>query len=80
MPRLRRFVRRVHLWLGLSLGALFAVMGLTGSALVFYQEVDAWLHPEVRVSTSLPAPGWDSPVWDQALATVRTRWPERGRT
>lgn len=77
MPRLRRFARRVHLWLGLSLGALFAVMGLTGSALVFYQEVDAWLHPEVRVSTSLPAPGWDSPVWDQALATVRTRWPER---
>jgi uncharacterized iron-regulated membrane protein len=31
----------------------------------------------VRVATTLPAPGWDSPVWDQALATVRARWPER---
>ncbi len=76
-PHVRPIVRRLHLWLGLSLGVLFALMGLTGSALVFYQEIDAWLHPEVRVANPLPAPGWDSPVWDQALATVRARWPER---
>jgi uncharacterized iron-regulated membrane protein len=33
--RARILVRRVHLWLGLSLGLLFAVLGLTGAALVF---------------------------------------------
>lgn len=43
--RVRLAVRRVHLWLGLSLGLLFAVIGATGSALVFYTAIDAALHP-----------------------------------
>lgn len=77
MQRLRSLVRRLHLWLGLSLGALFVLLGLTGSALVFYEAVDALLHPQIRVSSSAPAPGWDSPLWDQALATVRAQWPAR---
>lgn len=46
--RLRLAVRRVHLWLGLTLGLLFALLGLTGSALVFYTGIDAALHPVVR--------------------------------
>ncbi len=70
-------MRQLHLWLGLSIGALFALLGLTGSALVFYEDIDAWLHPQIRVATAEPAPGWESKVWDQALATVRQRWPER---
>jgi len=77
MQRWRGVVRKAHLWLGLGLGGLFAVLGLSGSVLVFYEAVDAALHPEIRVLSTLPAPGWDSPVWDQALATVRARWPER---
>lgn len=77
MPRLRTLIRTLHLWLGLTVGALFVVMGLTGSALVFYEGIDAALHPEIRVAATGPAPGWDSPVWDRALATVRARWPER---
>lgn len=77
MQRVRRFVRTAHLWLGLSLGALFVVLGITGSLLVFYQEIDAAIHPEIRVTTPAQAPGWQSPVWDKALATVRRQWPER---
>lgn len=73
----RHLVRTLHLWLGLSVGALFVLLGLTGSALVFYESIDAWLHPEIRVEAAGPAPGWESDVWDQALATVRERWPER---
>lgn len=46
--RLRLAVRRVHLWLGLTLGLLFALLGATGSALVFYTGIDAALHPVVR--------------------------------
>jgi uncharacterized iron-regulated membrane protein len=71
----RSLLRRIHLWLGLALGLPFAVLAVTGSALVFYIELDAWLHPGIRVETSASAPDWTSPVWDQALATAHTQWP-----
>lgn len=75
--RARILVRRVHLWLGLGVGLLFALLGLTGSALVFYEAIDAALHPSVRLAPA-PAPSWDSPVWDRALATGRARWHDPG--
>mgnify|MGYP000096558187 FL=1 len=37
---LRRLVLALHLHLGLWLGVLFALLGITGSALVFYLEID----------------------------------------
>lgn len=64
-------VRRIHLVLGLSLGALFAVLGLTGTALVFYPELDAMLHPEIRVE------GSGAPDWNRALATLRAAYPDK---
>ncbi|MFT4054546.1 MAG: PepSY-associated TM helix domain-containing protein [Novosphingobium sp.] len=70
-------MRTVHLWFGLGLGGIFLLLGLTGSALVFYEGIDAALHPEIRVTTELSAPAWASPVWDRALDTLHTRWPER---
>ncbi len=72
---LRRGVRRLHLWLGLTIGALFALLGLTGSALVFYVEIDAALHPAMQVTAPAVAPGWSSPAWDRAYRTVQARWP-----
>ena len=69
--KLRRGVRKLHLWLGLGLGGLFVLLGLTGSVLVFYPELDALLHPEIRVE------GEGQPDWDRALATVREAWPEK---
>jgi uncharacterized iron-regulated membrane protein len=66
--------------MGLLLGLPFAVLAVTGALLVFYIEIDAWLHPAIRAETSLPAPGWSSPAWDTALETVRARWPhEHGK-
>ncbi|WP_416366234.1 PepSY domain-containing protein [Sphingomonas aerolata] len=47
-PSLRVTMRRVHLWLGLTIGVLFAFAGLTGSLLVFYPEIDAALSPALR--------------------------------
>lgn len=76
--RLRPVLRLIHLWLGLALGVPFLVLAFTGAALVFYLEIDAALNPDVRVHTELPAPGWDSPVWDRALAAARARWPGEG--
>ena len=69
--RLRRAVRKAHLWLGLGLGGLFVLLGLTGSVLIFYPELDALLHPEIRVEGKGP------PDWDRALATVRAAYPDK---
>lgn len=76
--RTRILVRRVHLWLGLSMGLLFAVLGLTGSALVFYTGIDAALHPVVEARPGDVPPGLASPAWDRALATGRARWRHPG--
>jgi uncharacterized iron-regulated membrane protein len=64
-------MRKLHLWLGLVLGGLLALLGLTGSILAFYPEIDALLHPEIQVEGSGP------PDWDRALATVRSAYPEK---
>lgn len=76
--RARILVRRAHLWLGLSLGLLFAVLGLTGSALVFYTDIDAALHPAIMVETRGSTAGLTAPAWDRALATGRARWHDPG--
>lgn len=43
--RARALWRKLHLMLGLSLGGLFVLLGLTGSVLVFYVELDDWRYP-----------------------------------
>jgi uncharacterized iron-regulated membrane protein len=64
------------MWLGLTLGGLFVLLGVTGSALVFYIEMDKALHPAIEEQVSTPAPDWTSPVWDSALAAGRARWSD----
>jgi len=86
----RAIWRALHLWLGLTLGLPMAVFGLTGSVLVFWQEIDAGLNPalfevretETRISleaaihaASQAAPsGWDS-IWLPVPATSGSAWP-----
>ncbi|NJC33836.1 putative iron-regulated membrane protein [Sphingomonas jejuensis] len=74
ISRVRRTVRQAHLWLGLGIGALFALLGLTGSMLVFYTGIDAVLHPAISQVEAAPPPALDAPAWDRALATGRARW------
>lgn len=76
MTTFRNFSRHVHLWSGLTLGLLLALLGLTGSALVFYVEIDAALNPAVRTEQAGPAAGWDSPVWDQVVETARREYQD----
>ena len=75
-PRSRILLRQFHLWLGLGLGGLFALLGVTGSALVFYVEIDKVLHPAIAQVAPGAGPDWSSPVWDRALETARSRWPD----
>lgn len=40
----------VHLYVGLTFGAVFALLGLTGSILVFYNDIDAFINPGIKVT------------------------------
>jgi len=63
---------RVHWWLGLLFGLMFVLSGLTGSALVFYQTLDAWLNPE-RLTTG----GQGSyRSFDEMVAAARMALPD----
>jgi uncharacterized iron-regulated membrane protein len=43
--RFRGAFLQVHLWLGLTLGVIGALLGISGCILVYDHEIDAWLHP-----------------------------------
>jgi len=43
---MRRFWVQVHLWLGLTLSTIGVAIGLSGAALVYDHEFDAWLNPQ----------------------------------
>lgn len=58
---MKRLAVKLHLWLGLTLGLLWAVQGLTGAALVFHREADRWANPE-RVGSAGPMASMDGLV------------------
>lgn len=75
--RLRKRWLVLHLWIGLPLGALLALLGVTGSALVFYLELDRWLNPAIQVParTEVVQAGTQvSP--QQVLQRLRTAYPD----
>jgi len=45
LNRIRAFCVQVHLWLGLTLGVIGALLGISGCILVYEHEIDEWLHP-----------------------------------
>lgn len=70
--RLRQFWVQFHLWPGLLLGLVFALLGLSGSLLCFYPELDLWLNPAQRVRTAAAAP----PVLQPAVERLQYRYPD----
>lgn len=64
---MKRLAVTLHLWLGLTLGLLWAVQGLTGASLVFHREIDRWANPERVGSAGPPAP------MDQLVAAAAER-------
>ena len=68
----------VHLYLGLIAGAALAVIGLTGSILVFYQGVDESLNPELLLVA--PSPGGMAAYrpLPEILAAAETAIPNDG--
>lgn len=61
----RALWRRVHLALGLALGGFFVLLGLTGSLLVFYVDLDAWLHPATQAGERAPLQAFTERLRDE---------------
>lgn len=70
--RARSLLNQIHKWIGLSIGGIFVLLGLTGSFLVFYPEIDLLLHPKLRTNS---AP--DSISINKVVAVLRQAEPER---
>ncbi len=43
---IKKSIRKIHLWLGLASGLIVFIVALTGSLLVFEEEIDSFLHSE----------------------------------
>ena len=68
--RLRAALSWLHLWVGLVAGTLFALVGLSGSVLVFHADLLLWQHPRLAAQ---------APVADGAvLGEVLEAWSPQG--
>jgi uncharacterized iron-regulated membrane protein len=52
--KLRHWFVQIHRWLGLIIGIFIAIMGLTGSAIVFMHPLDRQLNPALMQVTPQP--------------------------
>ncbi|MDX8127062.1 PepSY-associated TM helix domain-containing protein [Methylomonas sp. OY6] len=64
----------VHLWLGLTLGFLLSIYGITGSILVFHAEIDEWLNSEL-LTVAPPSQTADYEPLAEIFAAARTVMP-----
>lgn len=67
----RRLVVKLHLYTGLFVGLLLGVTGLSGSVLVFREELEALAHPHLRVSGG----AGERVGLEDVVATVQRAYP-----
>ena len=70
--RRRRIWLQVHFHLGLWLGMVFVLAGISGSLLVFYVDIDQWLNPHIAVQ----AHGKPQPL-AAVLEALKAEHPQR---
>lgn len=68
--RLRSTLSWLHLWLGLTVGTAFALIGLSGSVLVFHDDLLTWQHPRLATHEVV--------VDGEVLAGILAEWQPRG--
>ena len=66
---------RLHRWLGLALGPVFVLLGISGSLLVFYTAIDAAITPALAV----PGPAPQVHSWQAVLDALQAAHPQRDR-
>lgn len=69
---------RVHRYGGLTLGVMLTVVGLTGSVMVFWQPIDAWLNPDLFM-VAQPCPVEAHQPVDVWVAAARIHMSSSGR-
>jgi uncharacterized iron-regulated membrane protein len=67
--RLRRALFQIHLWIGVVLALYAVVIGLTGSVLVFSEEIETYLEPHLHLVTPGESTAPLQTVWKQIEAT-----------
>lgn len=68
-----------HRVVGLTAGAILVVLGMTGSLLVFWQDLDAWLNPHLfKVERPKTGPAIPRPMTD-IVEAARRAMPPGGR-
>lgn len=72
----RRLWLSVHKYIGLALGALFVLIGLTGSILAFWQAIDEWLNAGI-MRVEVPAQAIYRPL-DEIFAAAKAVMPPGG--
>jgi uncharacterized iron-regulated membrane protein len=70
---MRRKFWKLHSWLGLFAGLGLVVLGLTGSLLVFKEDLEKWINPEIARVT--PDPDGRQSL-DTLLASAQQQLPE----
>jgi len=71
--RTRKFWLNIHLYLGLIVGLVFVLEGLTGSILAFYVDIDELLNPEISLTQTDKK--WQS--YETLFQALTTAHPER---
>lgn len=71
---MRRVWYTAHLYLGLSIGLIVALAGVTGSLLVFYVEIDRWLNSELII---VQPTNQTRQSYEAVFSTLRSTYPER---
>jgi sulfite reductase (NADPH) flavoprotein alpha-component len=66
-------IKLLHRWMGLTLGLLLVLAGLSGSLLVFKEDIDAGLNPQLFHNRAECAAPLDL---DGAVAALRRHWPQ----
>lgn len=70
--KLRKLAFTLHQYIGLTFGLLLLILGLTGSALVFWRGIDYFLNPAImRVVTQVERSSIDT-----VLTSVRQAYPD----
>jgi uncharacterized iron-regulated membrane protein len=76
--RLRLVLVKLHLYIGLWFGALFVLLGLTGTVIAWREELDAALNPQLLVAeAAVPLPV--SPALAKAVTDRLVQDPRYGR-
>ncbi len=80
-PRARMIIGRklwltIHKYIGLFVGVIFVLIGLTGSVLAFWQAIDEWLNADI-MRVEIPAQPIYRPL-DEIFAAAKAAIPPSG--